>query len=96
MMLKNYPLELLCKGLLLVPKSYFNLAKTSKGKKYIYGDKIKARKVEKIIRKIKMIGVLSKAGCSIFWNLPKIIKQRHDIQKNKLVGNRSVKKWLQS
>ena len=91
MMLKNYPLELLCKGLLLVPKSYFNLAKTSKGKKYIYGDKIKPRKA----RKIRMIGVLSKAVCSISWNLPKIIKQRHNIQKNKLVSNRSLRKWLE-
>ena len=95
MMLKNYPFELLCKGLLLVPKSYFNLAKTSKGKKYIYGNKRKLRRTEKFIRKIKMIGVLSKAGCSIFWSLPKTIKQRHQIQKIKLVTNRSLKKWLE-
>jgi GT2 family glycosyltransferase len=93
MMLKNYPRTFLWRGLIRVPGSYLRFLQTAKGKKYIQG-KNQTSFFKKIIRKIKMLGVLSRVIGNIFWHCPLIIKQRKKIQKNRFLPNEKIEKWF--
>jgi GT2 family glycosyltransferase len=93
MMLKNYPRPFLWRGLWRIPASYFKFLQTAKGKKYIQG-RDKTSFLKKTVRKIKMIGILIRVIGNIFWHCPKIFKQRKIIQKNKLIQNKEIKKWV--
>jgi hypothetical protein len=66
---------------------------TAKGKKYIQG-KNQTSFFKKIIRKIKMFGVLRRVIGNIFWHCHLIIKQRKKIQKNRFLPNEKIEKWF--
>ena len=102
MMFKNFPGKILWKGLTLVPRSYFNrkqetvgrIQETSKFQKT--KDTLCRWKSGKqmVIKKIKMIGVMIKVCGSGIFNLPKLIWQRRQIQKNRLIDIDDFERWL--
>ncbi len=94
MMLKNYPKNLLWRGMLQVPKSYLKFKETEEEQKNIKKSNNQSKIVNTIKNKIRMIGVMTKVIFSLLFNLSKIISQRRRIQDRILVKENNFEKWL--
>ena len=99
MMIKNFPGDLLWRGLKLVPKSYFENSSKGGDKNKIIGDdnrriKIKTKLYTEIGRKIVMIWVMTKVGWSLFFNGWRLWRKRMYIQKRKNVDLKELDRWF--
>lgn len=99
MMIKNFPGDLLWRGLKLVPKSYFENSSKGGDKNKIIGDdnrriKIKTKLYTEIGRKIVMIWVMAKVGWSLFFNGWRLWRKRRCIQGRRKIDLRELRRWF--
>ncbi len=99
MMIKNFPGDLLWRGLKLVPKSYFENSSKGGDKNKIIGDdnrriKTKTKLYTEIGRKIVMIWVMAKVGCSLFLNSWRLWQERGYIQGRRKIDLKELQKWF--
>ncbi len=104
MMLKNFPGDLLWRGLKLVPRSYFKNKNDedgdeNKNENVSVGDSnngadIKTELGTKISRKIIMVWVMTKVGCSLFLNSWRLWRKKVHIQRRRVVDLEELKKWF--
>ena len=87
-MIKNFPLPILFKALLLTPLRYFRLLKSVFIKKGV------GHKLQKSSSFLTPFKVFAKAIFSLLRQLPAVIKKRKYIQKTKKVSNVEVRKWF--
>ena len=99
MMLKNFPGELLWRGLRLVPKSYFKNESNGDGdenKDGVVNNMVKSKTKSdiKIARKVIMVWVMTKVGWSLFFNSWRLWQERKYIQKRRKIELRELRRWF--